>query len=204
MRAEVATDSPRVARGGNVVLVHGIFDSGAIFAKMARHLEHHGFAPHAPDLHPSSGSSGLEDLATQLGRHIDERIGASGEFDLVGFSMGGLISRYYAQRLGGAERIRRLITISTPHHGSHMAYLLGNRAARQMRPGSRFLIDLNKDLDVLKGLSVVSMWTPWDLMIIPARSSRIAVGTELTIPVKLHPLMLTDRRSLDAILRFLK
>jgi pimeloyl-ACP methyl ester carboxylesterase len=37
---------------------------------------------------------------------------------LVGHSMGGLVSRYYLEVLGGWEHTRALITLATPHRGS--------------------------------------------------------------------------------------
>ncbi len=37
--------------------------------------------------------------------------------------MGGVVSRYYLQRLGGLARVRRFVTISSPHHGTVTAYL---------------------------------------------------------------------------------
>ncbi len=42
-------------------------------------------------------------------------------FDLVGHSMGGLVSRYYIENLLGYDHVRRLITIDTPHWGSDWA-----------------------------------------------------------------------------------
>ena len=187
----------------DVVLVHGIFDTSATFRGLSRFLEQHGFNVHSPDLEPNSGQTGLEDLARKLGRFINERLDTDQGCDVVGFSMGGLISRYYIQRLDGATRVRRLITISTPHHGSRLAHLLPNKAGRQMRPASDFLNDLNSDLHALERARVVSMWTPLDLMIVPAKSSRLGIGTDFTVPVLLHPLMLVDRRSHAAILDFL-
>lgn len=44
------------------------------------------------------------------------------QFDLVGHSKGGLVSRYYIENLEGRKNIRKLITINTPHWGSFPAY----------------------------------------------------------------------------------
>ena len=54
----------------------------------------------------------------------------------VGFSMGGLVSRYYVQRLGGLDHVDRLVTLSAPHNGSLLANLIANKGCREMRPGS--------------------------------------------------------------------
>lgn len=49
----------------------------------------------------------------------------------------------------------------------------------------------------------MSIWTPLDLMIVPASSSVIPVGRELKIPVLLHDWMIKDARVLEAIAAFL-
>lgn len=41
--------------------------------------------------------------------------------NLIGHSMGGLVSRYYIENLGQSNRVNSLITIDTPHWGSGLA-----------------------------------------------------------------------------------
>jgi triacylglycerol lipase len=182
-----------------VVLVHGIFDSATIFKTMGSFLAGRGFQPLAPSLTPSSGRAGLDDLALQLHDFVHTNLPNGESFDLIGFSMGGLVSRYYIQRLGGLNRVRRFITISSPHQGSYWACLIGSTACRQMRPGSPFLRDLNQDVKMLEQVRFVSLWTPLDLMIVPATSSRLNVGKEFVLPVALHRWMVFSRRSLRLI-----
>jgi triacylglycerol esterase/lipase EstA (alpha/beta hydrolase family) len=68
--------------------------------------------------------------------------------DLVGHSMGGLVATYVLKRLVRAGRIRRVITLGTPHRGTPLALagalLLGafSRALWQMVPGSPLLREL--------------------------------------------------------------
>ena len=186
-----------------LVFVHGIFDTGKIFAPMTHYFEKRGLYTHAPDLRPSSGAQGLEILAQQLKHSIDTHTGPEDMLDLVGFSMGGLISRYYLQRLGGLARVRRFIAISVPQHGSAWAWLLPNQGCRQMRPGSTFLQALNQDIASLAQIDLLTLWTPFDLMIIPATSSVIPVGRECKLPVLLHDWMIKDIRVLEAIASFL-
>ncbi len=186
-----------------LVLVHGIFDTGRIFAPMARYFAQHGLNTIAPDLRPCSGAKGLEMLAEQLKRIIEAETEPDETVDLVGFSMGGLISRYYLQRLGGLTRVRRFIAISVPQHGSQWAWLIPpNQGCRQMRPGSRFLQDLNQDSAGLARIDMLTLWTPFDLMIIPASSSVMPVGRQCKLPVLLHDWMIKDRRVLEAIAAF--
>lgn len=117
--------------------------------------------------------------------------------------MGGMVSRYYVQRLGGIHCVKRLITLASPHNGTWLAYFRYNIGATQMRRGSSFLRQLNQDMHQLSQIQFTSIWTPLDLMILPARSSRLPVGDELQIPVLTHPWMVSDRRCLEAIAHLL-
>jgi triacylglycerol esterase/lipase EstA (alpha/beta hydrolase family) len=117
--------------------------------------------------------------------------------------MGGLVSRYYIQRLGGIDRVQRFITISSPHKGTIVAYGTWLAGAVQMRPNSDFINDLNSDVEMLKQLNFTSIWTPYDLMILPAESSQLGIDKEVILPVILHPLMLTDIRVLRIVAKAL-
>lgn len=189
---------------GDVVLVHGIFDTGRVFRKMSDALQAHGFRCWTPDLTPNSGVLGLEQLAAQLDAYIERYLDSGEQFSMVGFSMGGLVCRYYLQHLGGIRRASKLVTLSTPHHGSLLAHALRHKGAMQLRPGSDFLIDLQQGAHLLESIATVSIWTPFDLMIVPAVSSRMPSWKEIRLSVLLHPWMLSDRTSVDAVIRELK
>ncbi|MDJ1180412.1 triacylglycerol lipase [Roseofilum sp. BLCC_M91] len=187
-----------------VLLIHGIDDTGAVFRKMAAVLEHQGWFTYALDLVPNNGTVGLDRLAQQIKGYVDQAFSQDIRFDIVAFSMGGIISRYYLQRLGGLERCDRFITLSSPHHGSLMAYLRHNPGCVQMRPNSEFLQDLNRDGDRLNSIQFTSIWTNNDLMILPANSSQIPVGKNITVPVLIHPWMLTDNRTIELVVQCLQ
>ena len=186
-----------------VLLVHGINDTGAVFNKMAFSLRQQGLSVHTVDLIPNNGSEVLEKLAQQVANYVNDTFATAQPLDIVGFSMGGIVSRYYIQRLGGINRVQRFITISSPHHGTIVAYGTWLAGALQMRPHSDFLNDLNSDVEMLKQLDFTSIWTPYDLMIIPTESSQLGIGKEITLPVLLHPLMLTDSRTLSIVAKIL-
>jgi triacylglycerol lipase len=190
-------------RPRSVVLVHGIWDTARIFQPLFQVLKKNGFQPLAPDLTPSNGDLGLDRLAEQVADFIEKQVPPKEQFDLVGFSMGGLVSRYYAQRLGGIGRIGRLVTISTPHRGTVWAHTGSNPGSRQMRPNSAFLADLNRDATILARVKFASIWTPLDLMILPARSSSLGLGTEFKIPVPFHAWMPKSRRCMELIANLL-
>ncbi|MGJ5675879.1 MAG: esterase/lipase family protein [Nostochopsis sp.] len=186
-------------RRNPVVLVHGIFDTGRVFNKMISYLRQRGWNVYNLDLLPNTGNGSLERLAQQVADFVNAIFAPEQPIDLVGFSMGGIVSRYYVQRLGGINRVQRFVTISSPHNGTWLAYCHPGLGCVQMRPDSALLQDLNQDFDMLSQINFTSIWTPYDLMIIPSNSSKMPVGREVTVPVMIHAWMLKDLRSLSAV-----
>ncbi len=186
-----------------VFLVHGFKDTGRKMARLARFLKMQGREAQAVTLHPSYGQIGIDELAGQLAEIIETQTDADQAVDLVGFSMGGLVCRYLVQRLGWGPRVGSLVTIASPHRGTWSAYMLSRPACRQMRPGSAFLRELNGDTSALERLRFLSLWTPLDLMILPATSSLLPVGERSRHWVVAHPLMVWQGSVCRAVQRFL-
>ena len=69
-----------------------------------------------------------------------------------------------------------------------------------MRPGSSFLRDLNRDVEVLGRIGFTSIWTPFDLMIVPAHSSVLHAGRTMRVNVAAHPLMVRNPQVLKLVL----
>ncbi|HRN27998.1 MAG: alpha/beta fold hydrolase [Ignavibacteriaceae bacterium] len=155
----------------NIVLVHGFISTGKIFFYIKRKLEAQGHRCFTPTLKPIDAKYGIEDLAIKLKDKIESNLEPDSKFVLVGFSMGGIICRYYLQELGGIERVNKLFTISSPHHGSYLSYIYPGKGMKQLRPKSTFLKNLKKKEFLLNTIKAYSYRTPFDLMIIPNDSS---------------------------------
>lgn len=186
-----------------VLLIPGLNDTAAIFYTMSAKLRASGWEVHIVEIYPSNGTVGIDKLAIQVDNYVKDRFAPDTSLDLVGFSMGGIIGRYYIQRMLGIERIKRYVSLSSPHQGTFTGYLSNNPAAVQMRPNSTLLGELNADDRWLQELDVTSIWTPWDLMIVPASSSRLPVAKEEIFQVGLHPLVARDRSVIAAVIRSL-
>jgi triacylglycerol lipase len=187
--------------GNPVVLVHGLTDTGTKMRYISDRLRAAGRKTYSIDLQPGTGEAPLELLAKQLEGFINRHLGETTTLDLVGFSMGGLVTRYYIQRLGGIDRVEHYVTLSAPHRGTIAAYFTGKAGCVQMRPNSKFLRDLQTDVTMLAKVKFTSIWTAWDGIILPAHSSCLPVGKDVQIPVLAHPLMVVDYRSLDAVVQ---
>lgn len=188
-----------------VLLVHGIFDKGTIFKKMAAHLKVLGMETWSPDFSPNDGSVSLEVLARQVASYVDELRETKGRpVFLIGFSMGGLISRYYMQDLKGVEKVDKWVTISSPHNGTWTASMFWGKGVAEMRVGSRFLERLNARVHILADVPTLSLWTPYDLMIVPAESSKLPLGENVRIECIAHPFMLSNKTVFKQIGDFLQ
>jgi triacylglycerol lipase len=183
------------------VLVHGIFEDGTKFKKMKARLESRGIQCYCPKLLYQDGTGGLDFLAEHLKNDIDREFGSKRKIIVIGFSMGGLVTRHYVQNLGGAERCATFITISSPHHGTSVAWTYPSEGVRQMRRGSEFLSNLQKTEHRLGELPVASYRTPMDLIILPATSSVWERADNVEFPVALHPLMLQSEQVIADIER---
>ncbi|WP_371497506.1 alpha/beta fold hydrolase [Kitasatospora sp. NBC_00374] len=133
----------RPARGP-VLLLHGLADNRAVFRPLRRELHRHGWT----HLHALNYSPLIRDVraaAALLARHVAWAAEAhpGGPVTLVGHSLGGLICRYYVQRLGGDGPVRTVVTLGTPHAGTTAALLpTPFPIIRQLRPGSELLTEL--------------------------------------------------------------
>ncbi len=190
-----------------VLLVHGIWNTGQQFERLQRELEDKGLGPvRSVDLVPNSGHARLAELAPQVGdaaRALCEESRA-GRVDLVGFSMGSLVSRYWIQRQDGRQLVRRFVSIAGPQRGTLTAYASRLAGIRDMRPQSQLLRELGEQQEVWGDVELHCLWTPFDLTIIPGRSGVLPGARSVRrFPVLLHRQMVRDRRVIDAVVGIL-
>ncbi|HVW40203.1 MAG TPA: alpha/beta fold hydrolase [Amycolatopsis sp.] len=126
-----------------LVVLPGLADNTSIFTELKQALESCGAGPVV-----SFSYGWLDDVRVAAARLADQieqlcTVTRSDSVDIVGHSLGGLIARYYVQRLGGHPRVGTLITIATPHGGTIAARLPSPLpVTRQLRPGSDLLLEL--------------------------------------------------------------
>ena len=129
----------------------------------------------------------VRSTADELGREV-ERICEATNADmvhLVGHSHGGLVARYYVQRLGGDARVHTLVTVGTPHHGIMTAYLLPTPVLQQLRPHSDLVAELAAPSPGCR-TRFVAVWSELDGWIIPQRNARLDHPDLLATNHQLH------------------
>jgi pimeloyl-ACP methyl ester carboxylesterase len=153
-----------------VLCVHGYVCNGGYWTGLKPVLAGAGFNNvYTINMDPTFGS--IEDFARQVAARVETILRETGaeQVAIIGHSMGGLVARCYVQRHGGAERVSRIITLGTPHHGTVVAKGGPGIDARQMEPRSEWLAELNAEAPV--PVPITSIWTAHDNIIAPQDSS---------------------------------
>jgi triacylglycerol lipase len=171
-RSLVVTDV--TAAGTPILLVHGIMDNRSVFTVFRRALRRRGFGVvHAVNYSLLTGD--LRHAAHELRARVErlrERTGAE-KVHIVGHSLGGMIARYYVQRLRGHEAVDTLVTLGSPHAGTTTAHLLPTPLARQLRPRSDLIAELAEPAPGCTTRFLV-VWSRMDQLVLPQRNARLA------------------------------
>ena len=164
-------DDPLAARTP-VLLVHGLVDNSSVFAVMRRSLRRRGFASVCSwNYSPLLGD--VAEAAHDLADRVEQICQDTGheQIHVVGHSLGGLISRYFVQRLGGDRRVDSLVTLGTPHQGSRWAHVLPAPLIRQLRPGSPLYQELAEPASGCTA-RITAVYSDIDQMVLPTSSGR--------------------------------
>lgn len=176
-----------------VVLTPGYLDNEYKVNWLAAAMRRRGLHPLVISPQPSDASVEIQVLAEKLAAELDAQLDSDQPIDLFGFSMGGLIHRVYVQQMGGAPRVRRMMTVATPHRGSWTPTWLPPRPAlRQMAPNSDFLTALNADLSALHRLDFLAVWTPFDLSVLPGSAAYLPGLAARRVYSPFHATLLRD------------
>jgi triacylglycerol esterase/lipase EstA (alpha/beta hydrolase family) len=192
--------SSRPASGPRpVILLHGYGMNRMCFAWLGRALARRGLGP----LHAMSYVSlrSVRSSARELARFVekichDARVP---DVDLICHSLGGIVARYYAERLGGAARVKHLVTIGTPHRGTLCGRAALGRSGQDLRPRSDVLLELAA-CPRPAGIKLISIYSRADNVIVPADSAAVgSAGEDVVFEHLGHMGLLMSPRVADAI-----
>ena len=162
-----------VAAGTPILLVHGLVDNRSIFTLLRRTLRRRGFG-RVMTVNYSPFTHDIRSAANRLHALIEQICEETGyeRVHVVGHSLGGVIARYYVQRLGGDARVHTLCTLGSPHAGTAAARLLPSPVVRQLRRDSDLMAELAEPAPGCR-TRFVAYWSDLDQLIVPKRSARI-------------------------------
>jgi triacylglycerol esterase/lipase EstA (alpha/beta hydrolase family) len=175
-----------------VVLAHGT-DSTVYsdWAGIAPKLTRAGYCVFAPSYggKPGANTFGTEDIVPsgeQFKAFVERVLAATRakQVDIMGYSQGATVSRYYINRLGGAPKVANWIGLASPSYGSVLygvvpvvqaipglieaaGPLVTTPAALQQVQGAPFLAALNAGGDTVGGVRYTTIASRVDEMIQP-------------------------------------
>ncbi len=180
-----------------VILVHGFTNNPTDFNLWTQELLKEQFVVYTiPYYKNDTVYEPIERYAEVLSNFIQEK-DFTGELTLIGFSMGGLVIRYYLQNLyNQLKLVKNVFLVATPHYGSDLATigaiggLIGDLLSKLLRnkpmldksvsdtsitqfsPLSPFIHRLNtytpKVHKNFKTINFVNIWLSKDIVISPA------------------------------------
>jgi triacylglycerol lipase len=142
----------------HVLLLHGFMQTRKVWEVMEDRLRFDGYTVISFNLGGLFGrfnSVPTTQMAAVIAAKIEKLSARKGlkNFHIVGHSKGGLLARQYVQQHGGDARVKSLITLGTPHHGSPTAAVgvwvtgLGilSKSPFEMLPHSKLVRKLGRD-----------------------------------------------------------
>lgn len=199
----VGRDPPRAPASDPVVLLHGVLCNAGVWRSMKRRLGAAGIGPiYAPSYGPPLAS--IESFADQVAAKIDAVLAATGaaQVSIVAHSMGGLVARAYLRKYGGSK-VRRVLTIGTPHAGSVHAWMFPGASLAQLRPGNDWLARLPAP-EPDASPPFVSLWSWHDSMVAPQTSARLEHARNIELSGVGHNALLTDPEVAKRVVEELK
>ncbi len=185
-----------------LILVHGLWNTPNLFNRLKKRLIHSESLLYSPFLPHQCGKVQIRDLATRLHEEINQSFGPEITLDILGFSMGGLITRVWLQEMDGWKRTRRFFSVGSPHKGTLTAQLVPWLLApgiAEMKIGSRFINSLTDLSGKLGSIECRSYYSIWDLMVFPGNKAVLPYGVSISVPVFTHKSLVKNSLSLNLI-----
>jgi len=186
-----------------IILIHGLWNTADIFSSITSKLDEIGIEYFAPTLQHKYGMTSIVSLTNLLNDLILEKYGYEKELDILGFSMGGIIGRYWINKLNGYKRTRRFITIGSPHKGTIVSQLVPKypfRGISEMKINSFLLRDLSRSDYLLRGITCISFFTYWDLMVFPGWRANLNSGEKISLKIYKHKNLVRNPDAVDKII----
>jgi triacylglycerol lipase len=135
---------------------------------------------------------GTDDLRKQAGHlaevadRVREDAGAA-SVDVIGYSAGGVVARLWVRDDGGAEVVRRVLTLGSPHHGTSQAALGADfaggcpAACEQLVPDSDLLRRLNAGDETPDGPLWATIRSTGDQVVTPVDSAALSGALNILV-----------------------
>ncbi len=169
-----------------VVLVHGFMATAGVFRPLRKRLDaegiHSSTFTHLPGV-------GVRRIALSLAKLVD-KIPRTTRVHLVGHSLGGLVSRYYVDELGGYQRVVQTISLATPFGGAKAASFFPYFVGADLHPDSELLARMRATARA--DVPHTSIIGTADKLVFPVESAFFAHGDRIVLRHRGHNTLLYD------------
>ena len=192
-----------MANRNPIILIHGLWNTSSIFSLISSKLDEKEVEYFAPTLNHAFGMTSIVELTNLIDQLIVEKYGLEQEIDILGFSMGGIIGRYWINKFNGHKRTKRFITIGSPHNGTLTSQLVPKypfRGISEMKINSSLLRDLANYDYFLNDIDCISFFTYWDLMVFPGWRANLNVGEKISLNIFKHRNLVRNPAAVERII----
>jgi triacylglycerol esterase/lipase EstA (alpha/beta hydrolase family) len=191
-------------QGKPILLVHGYINHSSVWFLFKKQLRALGFGPiYTINLgHPFKS---IREYALKVKEKAEEIAKETGQkqLTLIGHSMGGLVSCYYAAKLAPKDTVTDVVTIASPLSGTWVAHIGIGPNAREMRPSSELLKELKNEMLQRKDIRFFNIGTRTDQLVIPSSSAIIPENKNFIFEDIGHASLLYSKRSAAQIASWL-
>ena len=197
-----------MSKRNSIILIHGLWNTADIFSSITSRFDEIGIEYFAPTLEHRYGMTSIVELTNLLNNLILEKYGLEKELDILGFSMGGIIGRYWIKKFNGYKRTRKFITVGSPHNGTLTSQLVPEypfKGISEMKINSVLLRELSQCDYLLKDINCISFFTYWDLMVFPGWRANLNLGEKISLNILKHKNLVKNSEAVERIIeRLLK
>jgi pimeloyl-ACP methyl ester carboxylesterase len=165
--------------GCPILLIHGYLYDSSAWTFLRHFLCRKGFGPvYTLNLvHPFWSISEYAELVFQKAAEIATNTGRN-DLILIGHSMGGLVSAWYAAKVAPPGKVSDVITIGSPLGGTWAASMAVGPNGRDMRRGSDFVKALQKEMRDNEQIRFYHIASKVDQLILPYSSALTGLHPE--------------------------
>ena len=185
-----------------IVLIHGLWNNSNIFRSLTSELDKYNFEYFAPTLKHDLGMISIVELAKSLNNLILNKYGDNTDIDIIGFSMGGIIGRYWINKFNGYKRTKKFICVGSPHRGTLTAQFVPSsllKGISEMKLNSYLLKELSGHDYLLENVECISFFTIWDLMVFPGWKAYLPKGKRYSLNIFKHRNLIRDSTAVRKI-----
>ena len=175
-----------------VVLIHGFLCNRGFWNPWLRALRRDWRTFVAVDLEPALGP--IDAYVHTLDQAIARVRAATGQPPmLVCHSMGGLAARAWLRQHDGA-RVKRIVTIGTPHAGTWLARFGHTASGRQMRVGTEWLAQMSSEHASAQKVAFTCWYSDCDNVVFPISTATLPGADNRQAGARGHVEMAFDAR----------